>query len=34
MFYKPAVAYQRRVEEANGASDLPSAAFGRHQTRR
>ena len=34
MFYKPAVAYQRRVEEANGASDLPSAAYGRHQTRR
>ena len=24
MFFKPAVAYQRRVEEANGSSDLPS----------
>jgi hypothetical protein len=24
MFFKPAVAYQRRVEEANGTSDLPS----------
>jgi hypothetical protein len=24
MFFKPAVAYQRRVEEASGASDLPS----------
>jgi hypothetical protein len=24
MFFKPAVAYQRRVEEATGASDLPS----------
>ena len=23
MFYKPVVAYQRRVEEANGSSDLP-----------
>jgi hypothetical protein len=23
MFFKPAVAYQRRVEEANGSSDLP-----------
>jgi hypothetical protein len=23
MFYKPTVAYQRRVEEANGSSDLP-----------
>jgi hypothetical protein len=26
MFFKPAVAYQRRVEEANGSSDLPSPA--------
>lgn len=26
MFYKPAVALQRRVEEANGASDLPASA--------
>lgn len=34
MFYKPAVAYQRKVEEASGASDLPAAAFGRHQARR
>jgi hypothetical protein len=24
MFFKPAAAYQRRVEEANGSSDLPS----------
>jgi hypothetical protein len=24
MFFKPAVAYQRRVEEASGSSDLPS----------
>jgi hypothetical protein len=24
MFYKPAAAFQRRVEEANGASDLPT----------
>jgi len=24
MFFKPAVAYQRRVEEANGSSDLPT----------
>lgn len=30
MFYKPAVAFQRKVEEANGSSDLPSAAQGRH----
>jgi hypothetical protein len=30
MFYKPAVAFQRKVEEANGSSDLPSAAHGRH----
>lgn len=28
MFYKPAVAYQRRVEEANGSSDLPVPADG------
>lgn len=26
MFYKPAAAYQRRVEEANGTSDLPTPA--------
>ena len=26
MFYKPIVAFQRRVEEANGASDLPPPA--------
>ncbi len=25
MFFKPAVAFQRRVEEANGSTDLPSA---------
>lgn len=30
MFYKPAVAYQRRVEEASGASDLPTPAGGLH----
>jgi hypothetical protein len=24
MFFKPAVAYQRRIEDANGSSDLPS----------
>jgi hypothetical protein len=24
MFFKPTVAFQRRVEEANGSSDLPS----------
>ena len=26
MFFKPAVAFQRRIEEANGSSDLPSPA--------
>lgn len=26
MFYKPVVAFQRRVEEANGSSDLPNPA--------
>lgn len=26
MFYKPVVAFQRRVEEANGSSDLPTPA--------
>jgi hypothetical protein len=31
MFYKPVVAFQRRVEEANGASDLPTPARGRSQ---
>ena len=30
MFYKPVVAFQRRVEEANGSSDLPSPAHSRH----
>lgn len=30
MFYKPAVAFQRRVEEANGSSDLPSPAVESH----
>ncbi len=29
MFYKPVVAFQRRVEEANGSSDLPSPAHSR-----
>lgn len=28
MFYKPVVAYQRRVEEADGSSDLPSPRGG------
>ena len=28
MFFKPAVAFQRRVEEANGSSDLPNPAHG------
>lgn len=29
MFYKPVVAFQRKVEEANGSSDLPSPADSR-----
>lgn len=29
MFYKPVVAFQRKVEEANGSSDLPSPAHSR-----
>lgn len=29
MFYKPVVAFQRKVEEADGSSDLPSPARGR-----
>ena len=33
MFYKPAAAYQRRVEEASGASGLPQPASGQHQVR-
>ncbi|MBI2749424.1 MAG: adenylyl-sulfate reductase [Burkholderiales bacterium] len=33
MFYKPAVAFQRRVEEANGSSDLPSPAAESHIAR-
>jgi len=33
MFFKPAVAFQRRVEEANGSSDLPSPAAERHIVR-
>jgi hypothetical protein len=33
MFYKPAAAFQRRVEEANGSSNLPASAHGRHQGR-
>lgn len=32
MFYKPVVAFQRRLEEANGSSDLPSPAH-RHDAR-
>ncbi|MGZ8201897.1 MAG: hypothetical protein ACXWUB_01490 [Burkholderiales bacterium] len=30
MFFKPAVAFQRRIEEANGSSDLPSPAAENH----
>lgn len=30
MFYKPVVAYQRRVEEADGSTDLPTPAFDHH----
>lgn len=30
MFYKPMVAFQRKVEEANGSSDLPNPAHGRN----
>jgi hypothetical protein len=33
MFFKPAVALQRRVEEANGSSDLPSPAVENHIVR-
>jgi hypothetical protein len=33
MFFKPAVAYQRRVEEANGSSDLPGPAAESHIVR-
>jgi hypothetical protein len=33
MFFKPAVAFQRRVEEASGSSDLPSPAVGNHIVR-
>jgi hypothetical protein len=33
MFYKPAAAFQRRVEEAEGSSDLPMPAGGRHEAR-
>jgi len=29
MFYKPVVAFQRRVEEANGSTDLPTPEAGR-----
>jgi hypothetical protein len=29
MFYKPVVAFQRRIEEADGSSDLPSPVSGR-----
>lgn len=29
MFYKPVVAFQRRIEEADGSSDLPSPVTGR-----
>ena len=33
MFFKPVVAFQRRVEEANGSSDLPSPAAENHIVR-
>jgi len=33
MFFKPAVAFQRRVEEANGSSDLPGPASENHIVR-
>lgn len=33
MFYKPAAAFQRRVEEASGSSDLPMPGAGQHDTR-
>lgn len=33
MFYKPAAAFQKRVEEANGSSDLPTPADDRHHAR-
>jgi hypothetical protein len=33
MFFKPAVAFQRRVEEAGGSSDLPSPASENHIVR-
>ena len=33
MFFKPAVAFQRRVEEANGSTDLPSPAAESHIVR-
>ena len=33
MFFKPAVAFQRRVEEANGSSDLPSPSTENHIVR-
>jgi hypothetical protein len=33
MFYKPAAAFQRRVEEANGSSSLPMPADVQHKAR-
>ncbi len=33
MFYKPVVAFQRKVEEANGSTDLPTPAHSRHARR-
>lgn len=33
MFYKPAAAFQRRVEEADGSSNLPMPANARHEGR-
>jgi hypothetical protein len=33
MFFKPAVAFQRRVEDANGTSDLPSPSTENHIVR-
>lgn len=33
MFYKPAAAFQKRIEEANGSSDLPEPAGGHNDWR-
>lgn len=33
MFYKPVIAFQRKVEEADGSTDLPTPAHSRHAGR-